>query len=70
MGAEVDTFLRLVLNSAGQPLDMSPLCEHLTADIAGQLAFGQALKTQVDEENRIFPRSMVAFNGVVSLFSK
>jgi len=70
MSKEIDVFLRLLLESADKPINVSPLCERLATDIAGQLAFGQALKSQTEEANRIFPRSMVSMNGVVSLFSK
>ncbi|KAI0014235.1 cytochrome P450 [Xylariaceae sp. FL0662B] len=51
-----------------KPVNMSPLCERLTTDIAGQLAFGQPLNTQTEDTNRIFPRAMYSMNGLVSIF--
>ncbi|KAK8872355.1 cytochrome P450 [Apiospora arundinis] len=45
-----------------------PLCERLTADIAGELAFGQPLHTQTETTNRVVPRAMLSMNFLVSLF--
>ena len=72
MSSEIDVFLRQLLKSSANGSDavnMSPLCERLATDIAGQLAFGQPLKTQVETTNRIFPRAMVSMNGLVNIFS-
>lgn len=69
MSSEIDVFLRLLLNSNEKPVNMSPLCERLTTDIAGQLAFGQQLKTQTESTNRVFPRAMVSMNAIVNIFS-
>jgi hypothetical protein len=44
--------------------------ERLTTDIAGQLAFGQGLNTQVEDTNRAFPRAMVSMNALVNIFSE
>jgi cytochrome P450 len=70
MSSETDIFLGQLLNTNNQPVNMSPLCDHLTTDIAGQLAFGQPLKTQVEPVNRSFPRAMISMNAIVSIFSK
>lgn len=70
MTGEIHIFLKQLLNSKGETVNMSPAFEHLATDIAGQLAFGQPLHTQVEEKNRIFPRAMISMNAVVSLFSK
>lgn len=69
MSAEVDVFLKQLLNARSDVINMSPLCERLTADIAGHLAFGQPLHTQTEATNRLFPRAMTSMNAVVSLFS-
>ncbi|KAL1858048.1 hypothetical protein Daus18300_010160 [Diaporthe australafricana] len=68
MNEEIDVFLKQLLNAQGKAVNMSPACERLATDIAGQLAFGQPLHTQVDAKNRLFPRAMVSMNAVVSLF--
>lgn len=70
MNKEIDVFLKLLLETKAKTVNMSPLCEHLTTDIAGQLAFGQPLNTLVDARNRIFPRSMISMNRFVNIFSK
>lgn len=70
MSGEIDTFLRILLQSGGETTNMSPLCERLTSDIAGQMAFGQPLNTQTDEAALIFPRAMMSINALISLFSK
>lgn len=70
MRNEIDVFLRQLLKAHAEPVNMTPLCERLATDIAGQLAFGQPLNTQTDATNRIFPRSMISMNAVVSFFSK
>lgn len=67
---EIDVFLNQLLKAQGEVVNMSPAAERLTADIAGQLAFGQPLNTQVEEKYRLFPRAMVSMNAIVSLFSK
>lgn len=69
MAREVDVFLGQLLRSAVKAVNVSPLCRHLTADVAGQLAFGQPLRTQTEETNRIFPRAMVSMNAIVNIFS-
>lgn len=70
MNEEIDVFLKQLLKYEGEVVNMSPACERLATDIAGQLAFGQPLRTQVDAKNRIFPRAMMSMNAVVSLFSE
>jgi cytochrome P450 len=70
MTDEINVFLGQLLKNAAQVVNMSPMCVHLTTDIAGQLAFGQPLNTQVDATNRLFPRAMVSMNAVVNIFSK
>lgn len=70
MNEEIDVFLKQLLNAEGKAVNMSPACERLATDIAGQLAFGQPLHTQVYAKNRIFPRAMMSMNAVVNLFSK
>lgn len=70
MTGEIDVFLKQLLKSKGETVNISPAFERLATDIAGQLAFGQPLHTQVEAKNRIFPRAMVSMNAVVSLFSK
>ncbi|KAI0023770.1 cytochrome P450 [Xylariomycetidae sp. FL0641] len=68
MIGEMNVFLRQLSKAGSAPVDLSPLCERLATDIAGQLGFGQPLNTQVDEANRIFPKAMISMNAVVSLF--
>ncbi|GAB1315322.1 hypothetical protein MFIFM68171_05532 [Madurella fahalii] len=68
MSHEIDIFLQQLLKADGSPINMSPQCERLTADIAGQLAFGQPLHTQTQEKNRIFPKAMTNMNRIVGLF--
>lgn len=70
MNEDIEVFLKLVLKAQGQAVNMSPAFERLATDIAGQLAFGQPLHTQVEAKNRMFPRAMVSMNAIVSLFSK
>lgn len=70
MNEEIDIFLKQLSKAEGKAVNMSPACKRLATDIAGRLAFGQPLHTQVEEKNRIFPRAMVSMNAVVSLFSK
>lgn len=70
MSHEIEVFLRQMVKHDGKPVNMSPQCERLTADVAGQLAFGQPLNTQTEETNRIFPQAMSSMNAIVSLFSK
>jgi cytochrome P450 len=65
---EIDIFLKQLTTQ--DSVNMAILCERLTADIAGQLAFGQPLRTQTESTNRVFPRAMLSMNFVVSLFSK
>jgi cytochrome P450 len=65
---EIDAFLQQLSNSELKAINLSPLCERLTADVAGQLAFGQPLDTQTSELNRVFPRAMASMNALVSLF--
>ncbi|CAG8953233.1 hypothetical protein HYFRA_00003436 [Hymenoscyphus fraxineus] len=68
MISEIDVFLRQLLKNDNEAINMSPLCERLTTDIAGQLAFGQSLNTQVETKNRMFPRAMISMNGLVNIF--
>ncbi|TVY75551.1 Cytochrome P450 monooxygenase apf7, partial [Lachnellula suecica] len=68
MIGEIDIFVRQLLITKSKSVNMSPLCERLTTDIAGQLAFGQPFDTQVDVTNRIFPRAMISMNGIVNTF--
>lgn len=70
MSGEIDVFLKVLLDTKKEVVNMSPLCERLTTDVAGQLAFGQPLDTQTDERNRAFPRAMISMNGLVSIFSE
>jgi hypothetical protein len=70
MSSEIDTFLQQLSKSNHEVVNMSPLCERLTTDIAGQLAFGQPLNTQVEATNRLFPRAMISMNGLVNIFSQ
>lgn len=70
MNEDIEVFLRQLLNAQGEAVNMSPAFERLATDIAGQLAFGQALKTQVEAKFRMFPRAMISMNAVVNLFSK
>jgi cytochrome P450 len=70
MSGEIDVFLRQLSITKTETVNMSPMCERLTTDIAGQMAFGQPLNTQVDATNRIFPRAMIFMNAVVNIFSK
>lgn len=70
MSIEIDIFLKQLLESAHKVVNLTPLCERLTADIAGHLAFGQPLHTQTASTNRLFPRAMISMNAIVSLFSK
>ncbi|KAF7884387.1 uncharacterized protein EAF02_004723 [Botrytis sinoallii] len=64
MSSEIDVFLKLLLDTKNEVVNMSPLCERLTTDVAGQLAFGQPLDTQTEERNRAFPRAMISMNGL------
>ncbi|KAI1340804.1 cytochrome P450 [Xylariaceae sp. FL0016] len=68
MRKEVDVFLRLLLESKSEIVNMTPLCERLTTDIAGQLGFGQSLSTQTENTNRSLPRAMVSINFIISIF--
>lgn len=70
MNEDIEVFLRQLLIAKGKAVNMSPAFERLATDIAGQLAFGQPLRTQVEAKNRMFPRAMVSMNAIVSLFSK
>jgi hypothetical protein len=69
MTNEINVFLGQLLKNVSQVVNISPMCEYLTTDIAGQLAFGQPLNTQVEEINRVFPRAMVSMNAIVNIFS-
>ncbi|KAI0882848.1 cytochrome P450 [Annulohypoxylon maeteangense] len=68
MSKEIDVFLRLLLRTSSETMNMTPLCERLTTDVAGQLAFGQPLNTLTAAKNRIFPRAMISMNGLVNIF--
>lgn len=72
MSREIDIFLEILLDSAKERemVNMSRLCERLTVDIAGQLAFGMGLETQREEVNRAFPGAMVGMNWLVGIFSE
>ncbi|TGO43615.1 hypothetical protein BOTNAR_1690g00010 [Botryotinia narcissicola] len=70
MSSEIDVFLKLFLDTNNAVVNMSPLCERLTTDVAGQLAFRQPLDTQTEERNRAFPRAMISMNGLVSISSE
>jgi hypothetical protein len=70
MSSEIDIFLQQLSKSSHEAVNMSPLCVRLTTDIAGQLAFGQPLNTQVEATNRLFPRAMTSMNGLVNIFSQ
>lgn len=37
---EVDVFLGQLMRSEARVVNVSPLCRHLTTDVAGQLALG------------------------------
>ncbi|KAI9166344.1 Cytochrome P450 monooxygenase atnE [Paramyrothecium foliicola] len=64
---EIDVFLKFISSAGNSPVDMSPQCERLTADIAGQLAFGQSLNTLTQETNRLLPRAMMSVNMIISM---
>ncbi|KAK8045625.1 hypothetical protein PG993_005649 [Apiospora rasikravindrae] len=68
MIGEIETFLGQLAGAGGEPVNMTPLCERLAADVAGELAFGQPLHTQTETTNRVFPRAMLSMNFLVSLF--
>jgi cytochrome P450 len=67
---EINILLRQILQAGEAPVDISPRIDYLTADIAGQLAFGQPLRTQTEETNRILPRAMLSVNVIISMCSK
>ncbi|ROW08224.1 hypothetical protein VMCG_03327 [Cytospora schulzeri] len=55
---QVDIYLKQLLESSHQPINMTQKTGHLAIDIVGQLALGYDLATQWSEENRFFARAM------------
>ncbi|KUI74337.1 Isotrichodermin C-15 hydroxylase [Cytospora mali] len=56
--SQVDIYLKQLLESSQQPINMTQKMSHLAMDIIAQLALGYDLATQTSEENRFFARSM------------
>ncbi|KAI0451401.1 cytochrome P450 [Xylaria acuta] len=70
MHAETTVFLRQLRAAAGagDPVNMTPLCERFATDVSGLLAFGHALETQTKEENRFLPRAIMGRLALASIF--
>ncbi|KAH7325866.1 cytochrome P450 [Stachybotrys elegans] len=62
MTAQIDVLLSTLLQSAGQPLNMTTLVKRLSIDIVGLLGFGYELKTQTDERDRWLAEGVVKGN--------
>ncbi|KJZ73120.1 hypothetical protein HIM_07504 [Hirsutella minnesotensis 3608] len=60
LSAQVDVLLRQLLKTSrrGETINMTPLTKRLAVDTVGHLAFGYALNTQTNEENRFIPKAM------------
>ncbi|KUI63048.1 Isotrichodermin C-15 hydroxylase [Cytospora mali] len=56
--SQVDIYLKQLLESSHQPINMTQKMSHLAMDVIAQLALGYDLATQTSEENRFFVRSM------------
>lgn len=59
---QVDIFLRELLVSSSQPVNMTDRCDYLAVDVVGHLAFGYPLNLQTEEARRGVPKGM-AMNG-------
>lgn len=55
---KVDVFLKVLVESSQQPLNLTPQTSHLAIDIIAELALGYDLATQTREENRFFSRAL------------
>ncbi|KAI1771055.1 cytochrome P450 [Hypoxylon cercidicola] len=55
---QVDIYLKQLLRSSQQPVNMTQNLGHLAIDIVAQLALGFDLATQTSEENRFFAQAM------------
>lgn len=58
LSAKVDVFLKQIVKSSQQPVNMTQETAHLAIDIIGELALGYDLATQTKEENRFFARAL------------
>lgn len=70
MAREIKVFLRHLLRFESEPVNMAPVCQYVTADITGHLAFGQSLHTQTEPTNRPLINAMASVNGITNLCSK
>ncbi|KAI0849729.1 cytochrome P450 [Daldinia vernicosa] len=55
---QVDIYLKQLLQSSRQPVNMTQKLGHLAIDIVAQLALGYDLETQTSEGHRFFPKAM------------
>lgn len=69
MISDVNVFLRNLLQTEDEPLNMAPVCQRITADIAGHLAFGQSLKPQNEAGNRTLANALASVNHLINIWN-
>ncbi|KAI0476374.1 cytochrome P450 [Xylariaceae sp. FL0804] len=62
MTSRVDLFLRQLMPSSAQPVDITPMCRHLGLEIAGLLGFGYDLRLQTDAAYRFLTKGLTLGN--------
>ncbi|KAI0549815.1 cytochrome P450 [Xylaria curta] len=57
---EIDTFIKHLfdLSKSDAPVNMTPMCRHLSYDTAAHLGFGCSLNLQTDPTNRFIPKAL------------
>ncbi|KAI0859842.1 cytochrome P450 [Xylaria cubensis] len=60
MVQEIDTFINHLfdLSKSDDPVNMTPMCRHLSYDTAAHLGFGCSLNLQTDPTNRFLPKAI------------
>lgn len=60
MVQEIDTFIKHLfdLSMSDAPVNMTPMCRHLSYDTAAHLGFGCSLNLQTDPTNRFMPKAI------------
>ncbi|TRX96862.1 hypothetical protein FHL15_002168 [Xylaria flabelliformis] len=60
MVKEIDTFIKHLfdLSKSDAPVNMTPMCRHLSYDTAAHLGFGCSLNLQTDPTNRFLPKAI------------
>ncbi|KAI0199420.1 cytochrome P450 [Astrocystis sublimbata] len=62
MSDRINMFLKQLLKSSSEPVNMTPTCRHLGLEIAGLLGFGYDLNLQRDDRHRYLTRAITLGN--------